>query len=173
MPRTDIIVGVLVVLAVISGVRAGVVARLFAWLGVIGGFLLLPVVLPRVNVLFTPSTAMRLLLFNVVAGFVVVLLAALLGRIVGRVLRIGVNLTPLSLFDRVGGVLLSVAIVGFGIASVLHAAAKLPSALGDDVRQSTSYTLLVERDTVPTRWIDLLPTTLFDRLPNGSAEPET
>ena len=139
MPRTDIIVGVLVVLAVINGVRAGVVARLFAWIGIAAGFLLLPTTVPLGAEYVPASTVGRAVLVRLAAGALTVLLCALLGTLIGRLVRVGVRLTPLSLLDRLGGVVFSLLVVGFALGSLLTATARLPGAVGEDVRRSTAY----------------------------------
>lgn len=162
MPRTDIIVGVVTMLAVISGWRAGVIARLFSWIGVVAGFLLLPRVLPALNALFTPDTLGRTLAFNVAASVGVIIGAALVGRLVGRIIRFGVRLTPLSLIDRGAGVVLALAILFLALSSVLKAVAQFPSAAGDDVRRSYAYQSLEQFPFNLRRVIDLLPAQVAD-----------
>lgn len=157
MPRTDIIVAVLAVLAVVSGWRSGVIARLFAWVGVVAGFLLLPRVLPFVNAVFTPDTLGQRFALNLAASITVVIAAALAGRIVGRIIRFGVRLTPLSLIDRAAGVCLTLFILFVAVSSVLHAAAQFPTGVGDDVRRSFTYQTLDESPFALRSIVNLVP----------------
>lgn len=156
MPRTDIIIGVLVLLGVINGLRAGVIARLFAWLGVAGGFLMLSYTVPFVGELVGLENPTRALLFKVAVGIATVVAGALIGTLIGRIIRGGVRLTPLSLLDRLGGVVLSLAVIAFAVASVLNAAARLPGGVGDDVRRSYSYTQVERFAGTTPQLFDLL-----------------
>lgn len=169
MPKTDIIVGVLVLFAVINGLRAGVVARVFAWLGVAAGFLLLPYVVPRVSEWFIVADTTRALLLRVAVGAATVIGCALLGTVIGRVVRIGVRFTPLSLLDRLGGVVFSLAVIALGMSSVLNAAARLPGTMGDDVRSSYSYAQLQRLWTDSLNLFDGLNDDLFNDSLNDSA----
>lgn len=165
MPRTDIIIGLLVLLAVFNGLRAGVIARVFAWLGVAGGFLLLSSTIPLIDGFVDPENPTRGLLLKVGAGIVTVIAGALIGTLIGRILRVGVRLTPLSLLDRLGGVILSLAVITIGIGSVLNAGARLPGGIGEDVRRSYSYSQ-VERLTASAP-------SLFDLLRRDAAGEES
>lgn len=173
MPATDIIVGVLVFLGLINGMRAGVIARLFGWLGVVAGILALPIVLPRINALFLPDEPTQALLFNITVGAAVVIVVAIGGMLLGKVMRSGVRLTPLSLLDRAGGIVLSLAVIAIGVSSVLSAAAKLPSGVGEDVRRSTSYSVVESIPWLPIGLVDLIPPGTFDGFPNGESADET
>lgn len=154
MSRTDLLVLGVAAVALVSGGRAGVIARVFGWAGVIAGFLLLPRVLPYVNQTFAPASLGRLLTLNVVSSIIIIVGAALLGRVLGRVVRFGVRLTPLSLLDRAAGILLTLGLATIAVSAVLQSAALLPNAVGDDVRRSVAYEWLGE---TTWGWRQLLP----------------
>lgn len=173
MPKSDIIIGVLALLAVINGLRAGVIARLFAWLGIAAGFLALSYTLPLVDEFANLQDPTRALLFKVAVGVITVVAGALIGTLIGRVIRGGVRLTPLSLLDRVGGVLLSLAVIAFATASVFNAAARLPGSVGDDVRRSYSYSQMQRFAASAPQLFDLLRLDQFNNGLNDSEESET
>lgn len=156
MPRTDLVVGVLVLLAVVNGLRAGVIARLFAWLGIAGGLMLLSVTIPLVDTFETSANPTRGLLVKVAVGIATVVGGALVGTLVGRIVRGGVRLTPLSVLDRVGGIVLSLAVIAFAVSSVLNAGARLPGQIGEDVRRSYSFRQIERMSINPPRLFDLL-----------------
>jgi len=173
MPKTDIFVGVLVLLSVINGLRAGVIARLFAWLGVAGGFLMLSYTVPLVDEFVSLENPSRGVLFKVAVGVITVVAGALIGTLIGRIIRGGVRLTPLSLLDRLGGVVLSLVVIAFGVASVLNATARLPGSVGDDVRRSYSYAQVQQYAGSAPQLFDLLRRNHFEDAPNDSEDAET
>ncbi|MEX2533236.1 MAG: CvpA family protein [Nitriliruptoraceae bacterium] len=173
MAKTDIIIGVLALLAVINGLRAGVIARLFAWVGIAAGFLALSYTVPLVDEFANLQGPARAWLFKVAVGVMTVVAGALIGTLVGRMIRGGARLTPLSFLDRVGGVLFSLAVIAFATALVFNAAAGLSGGIGDDVRRSYSYSQMQRFAGNAPQLFDLLRLDQFNNGPNDSEDSET
>lgn len=147
MNLLDVLLGIALLSALIGGYRVGLVARLAAWVGALGGFLiglrLLPVVLRRFG---DGAPTNRLFL-----TFAVLLLApaigGAIGEVVGSSLRRAVPPGPARSVDHVGGAFIGLAGMLAGLWLMLPMMASVPGSAARIVR--TSAILGVLQDVAP------------------------
>lgn len=122
IPLADIVIAVLLFLAFVAGLRAGLFSTLGAFVGVVAGALAMPYVLPAVAQLVPDGAWRGVAVLG--AACVLLVVGSALGSALGRVLRTGADRLHLGAIERVlgGGLALLGAVVaisftGAGIAS--------------------------------------------------------
>lgn len=147
----DVVLLLLIVSAAIGGLRAGFVARVLTWAGLVAGawfatrtvpFALATVEGGEPAARFVVAVATLALTVGVVAG---------VAGMAGSGLRRGLQRTPLSSLDRAAGGLAGVAVV-LGVAwFLLPTAADIPGAVSRQVRESAVLTVVADATPPPPR----------------------
>lgn len=136
MNLLDLLLLVLLATSALAGWRTGLLLRAASWLGLLGGILLSPLVIPEVLDRVSPPSAQGRLLV-VIATFVLTLgVTSALTQVVGVRLRRAVADTPLRGVDHLGG--LAAGLLGVLVSVWLLAplAGVVPGVAARQVRQS-------------------------------------
>ncbi len=144
MNLLDVILLLLIASAAIGGFRAGFVARVFTWFGLLVGAWLATRTVPfSLSLLEEGEAGVRFVLAVVVLVFTVGVVASITSAI-GAALRRGLHRTPLSIVDRAAGGVAGVALI-VGLAwFLLPAASDVPGTVAREVRDSTVLGVLAD-----------------------------
>ncbi|MDO5662789.1 MAG: MarP family serine protease [Brachybacterium sp.] len=123
----DIVIALLLIGALIIGLRTGLFASLGGLLGLIGGALATPVVLPWAGDLIADPGARRLVLVILAVGLLLV--GSLIGSGIGHALRRGADRLRLRILERLlGGVVtVSATVLGLSLAAPALISAQIPT----------------------------------------------
>ena len=133
----DLLIAVLVVTALVGGVRVGLITRALTWFGVAIGIVLATRTVPFALSFMTGFAAMtRFVLAVVVLALTAALCASVFGSI-GRRLRHGLGDSVFARIDRVAGGVVGVLLVIGLTWFLLPAAAEVPGGVAREVRSST------------------------------------
>lgn len=175
MNPVDLLLLGLFALAVVGGVRAGFVHRLFTWTGLAVGVLLATQTVPfALSAVEAGDAAVRLFVGVLVLATTVAVCSVLFGSVGARA-RARVDATALSGVDRVVGGVAGAAAVVAVVWFLLPAAADVPGAVARSVRTSTivdaidrvtpeppdaarTVRALIDQSRFPTVLADLGPT---------------
>ncbi len=147
MNLVDLLLVLLVVIALVGGLRVGLITRALTWFGVAIGIVLATQTVPFALSFMTAMGAMvRFVLAVAVLALTVSLCATLLGSL-GRQLRHGLGDSVFARIDRVAGGVAGVVFVVGLTWFLLPAAAEVPGGLAREVRNSTIVAGL--RDVTP------------------------
>lgn len=132
----DLVLAVMVVLTAMGGYRAGLIARLTGWIGLVAGLVLSFFAVPVVLGWFAGSSSVtRFLVAIVVLSLSVAVLSALFQRLGMGLLR-AIQGTPLRTIDRGGGMVAAVVVLGLVLWLLLPVAALVPGSISAQVRGS-------------------------------------
>ena len=137
MNFVDLLLVLLVVIALVGGVRAGLITRALTWIGVVLGIVLATRTVPfALSFMAAMGAMVRFVLAVTILALTVSLCATLLGSL-GRRLRHGLGDSVFARIDRVAGGVVGVLLVIGLIWFLLPAAADVPGGLAREVRSST------------------------------------
>jgi len=136
MNLLDLLLLVLLATSALAGWRAGLLLRAASWLGLLGGVLLSPLVIPEVLDRVAPPSAQGRLLVVITTFVLTIGVTSALTQVVGVRLRRAVADTPLRGVDHLGG--LAAGLLGVLVSVWLLAplAGVVPGAAARQVRQS-------------------------------------
>lgn len=172
----DAVLGLLLAVAVIGGLRVGFVARVVTWTGLAAGLLAASFTVPLVLGALSQERADVRFVAGIGVLALTVTVCTALFQSVGTRLREGVAASPLSAVDRVLGGLAGAAMVLGLVWFLLPAAAETPGSIARQARTSTSLSLvqsvappppdatrnlraLIDSSRFPEVWDDLRPST--------------
>jgi len=143
----DLLLLVVLVLTALGGFRAGLIARLSGWIGLLAGLVVSFFAVPVVLGFFEDSTPITRFLVAIAAlSVTVAVLSSLFQRLGLGLVRV-IHRTPLRGVDRGAGAVAAVVVLGVLLWLLLPAAALVPGSISAQVR--TSAVLGVVQDATP------------------------
>lgn len=140
----DLVLLAALVMALVGGFRAGLIARAASWLGIIAGFFVAIRTTPWVVGLLDTDDSVTLLMVSLGTIALTVTIVGLVFSMVGAMVRRTIAATTLSLPDRLFGAAASVVVLVAAIWLLVPAAANVPGLVAQQVRASTLVATLTD-----------------------------